>query len=131
MKSLIVDDELTTRLLLKKILSPFGDCTTVPNGKDAIQAFWMALKENSPYNLIMLDIIMPDVNGQVVLQKIREIENKSSIPKEKQATIIMTTAIDDSKVILDSVVKYGCNSYILKPVIKMKVLSRLKELELI
>lgn len=131
MKSLIVDDELTTRMMLKKILYPFGVCDTESNGKEAIQAFWLAMKDKSPYDLICLDIMMPEVSGKVVLKKIREIEKKSGIPDHQKVSIFMVTSINDSKVIMDTIVKYGCDSYILKPISKQKVLFQLKQFDLI
>lgn len=131
MKTLVVDDELTTRLMLKKILSPYGSCDTISNGKEALEAFWMAIKENDPYDLICLDILMPELNGKTVLKKIREIEAKARIPKNKIASIFMVTSLNDSKTIMDTIVKYKCDSYILKPISKPKVISKLKQFELI
>lgn len=131
MKSLVVDDELTTRMMLKKILEPYGVCDTVSEGKEAIQSFWMAMKDKQPYDLICLDILMPEINGKVVLKKIREIEEKSGIPKHQKVNIFMVTSINDSKMIMDTIVKYGCDSYILKPISMAKVLSKLKQFELI
>lgn len=131
MKTLVVDDELTTRMMLKKILEPFGVCDTISDGKEAIKAYWMAMKEKLPYDLICLDILMPEVNGKVVLQKIREIEKKSGIAEHQKVTIFMVTSINDSKMIMDTIVKYGCDSYILKPISKTKVLAKLKQFELI
>ncbi len=131
MKTLVVDDELTTRLMLKKILSPYGQCDTISNGKEALEAFWLAMKEKSPYDLICLDILMPELNGKTVLKKIREIEKKSNISKDKFVNIFMITSLNDSKTIMDVIVKYKCDSYILKPISKQKVISKLKQFELI
>ncbi|MBN2279163.1 MAG: response regulator [Candidatus Marinimicrobia bacterium] len=131
MKSLIVDDELTTRLMLKKILSPYGPSDTVSNGKEAITAFWLALKDKEPYDLICLDILMPEVNGKTVLKKIREIEDMSELPKNKKVNIFMVTSLNDSKTIMDTIVKYKCDSYILKPVSQAKVISKLKQFNII
>ncbi len=131
MKTLIVDDELTTRMMLKKIMFPYGVCDTVSNGKEAIQAFWLAMKEKQPYDLICLDILMPEVSGKVVLQKIREIEQKSQLKEHQKVSIFMVTSINDSKMIMETVVKYGCDSYLLKPVSKQKVISKLKQYGLI
>jgi len=131
MKSLVVDDELTTRLMLKKILSPFGACDTISNGTEAIKAFWLALKEKEPYDLICLDILMPEVSGKTVLKKIREIETKSNLPKNMIVNIFMVTSLNDSKTIMDTIVKYKCDSYILKPISKAKVVSKLKQFNII
>ena len=131
MKSLVVDDELTTRMMLKKILSPFGICDTISNGKEALKLFWLALKEKEPYDLICLDILMPELNGKTVLKKIREIEEKSEIRKDMIVNIFMVTSLNDSKTIMESIVKYKCDSYILKPISKAKVISKLNQFNII
>ena len=118
-------------LMLKKILSPYGQCDTISNGKEALEAFWLAMKEKAPYDLICLDILMPELNGKTVLKKIREIEKKSNLSKDKFVNIFMITSLNDSKTIMDVIVKYKCDSYILKPISKQKVISKLKQFELI
>jgi two-component system chemotaxis response regulator CheY len=42
MKTLIVEDDFTSRLFLQKILSPYGECHIAVNGNEAVQAFQMA-----------------------------------------------------------------------------------------
>ena len=131
MRTLIADDELTSRMILQKNLSPYGSCDVAVTGKEAIQAFGMAINSNQPYDLICLDIMMPEIDGITALKKMREIEDKFGIPKHRRSKIIMTTALDDSKSVMDCIVKYGCNSYILKPIDKNTLKLRLKEIGLI
>ena len=131
MRSLVVDDELISRMLLQKLLAPLGECHIAVNGKEAIEAFILADKTRQPYDLICLDIMMPGIDGQKVLQQIRAMEDKKGIPKAKRVAIIMTTALDDAESVMRAVVKYGCNSYILKPIDKVKLIGRLKEIGLI
>jgi len=130
-RSLVVDDELISRMLLQKLLAPFGECHIAVNGKEAIEAFVLSIKNKQPYNLICLDIMMPGIDGKKVLQTIREIEDKIGIPTANRAKIIMITAKDDSESVMLTVVKYKCDSYILKPINKVKLISRLKEIGLI
>ena len=52
MKTLIVEDDFTSRLLLQTFLSRYGECHLAVNGKEAVEAFRMALDNGSPYNLI-------------------------------------------------------------------------------
>lgn len=131
MNALVVDDELTTRMLLQKLLSKYGNCDAAANGQEGVQAFVNGIKSNNPYNLICLDIMMPGIDGRKVLQTIRTIEQKSKVTESRKAVIFMITAIDDSNVILETVVKYGCNSYLLKPISQPQLLARLKEYNLI
>ena len=73
-KVLIVDDDFITRRILKSIFTPYGDCDIAINGEEAIQAFRLAREEKKPYDLICLDIMMPEIDGHEALMKIREME---------------------------------------------------------
>jgi PleD family two-component response regulator len=64
MKFLIVDDEFVSRKKSQKILSQYGECDVALNGLEALNAYVRAHNENDPYNLIFLDIDMPDLNGR-------------------------------------------------------------------
>ncbi len=114
MKVLIVDDELVSRTKMKTIISGFAPCTAVDSGSAAVAAFEKALRENKPFNIILLDINMPEMDGTEALYKIREIENKATLPKEKQAIIIMVTSHSDKDNII-TCLQAGCNDYVVKP----------------
>lgn len=79
MKSLIVEDDFTTRLLMQKFLAPYGESHVAINGEEAIAVFTNAINSGDPYQLICLDIMMPEMNGHVVLQEIRAIEESREI----------------------------------------------------
>ena len=79
MKALIVEDDGMSRLLLEHILAPFGECHTAVNGKEALEAFREAQERNTPYSLICLDIMMPEMDGHTTLKAIRELDLKGLI----------------------------------------------------
>ena len=60
MKTLIVEDDFTSRLLLQEFLKAYGPCHIAGNGGKAIEAVSLALDAQEPYDLICLDIMMPD-----------------------------------------------------------------------
>ena len=60
MKMLIAEDDSASRLLLQRLLEPYGQVHVVMNGRDAIDTFRLAMERNDPYNLVCLDITMPD-----------------------------------------------------------------------
>ena len=64
MRILIVEDDFICRRLVHDILAPYGDCDVAMNGKEGMKAFKMALNAGKPYNLICLDIMMPEMDGQ-------------------------------------------------------------------
>ena len=126
MKILVVDDELVSRKTLQKIMSSFGECEEVENGKVAIKAFEQAWENHTPFDLIALDVGMPEMDGTEVLNRIRELENKKEIPLEKRVKIFIVTAHSDEDTVTTSL-KAGCDDYIVKPFSKEIVLAKLKK----
>ncbi len=130
MKTLVVEDDFTSRLLLQEILKNYGPCHAASNGKEAMEAVRTAINSGEPYDLICLDIMMPEMDGQEALQQIRALEETKGIIAITGAKIIMTTALHDSKNIFASF-KGQCDVYLTKPVDKAKLLDELRKLKLI
>jgi len=61
-----------------------------------VWAYLISVKENNPYDLICLDVMMPKFDGLKVLKAIRDIESHREIQADKRAEIILTTALDKS-----------------------------------
>ncbi len=76
MRILIVDDELVSREKLGKIMDSFGQCIVVENGEDALR---VATSQNPP-DLILLDIIMPGMDGYEVCKRLKDNRRTSNIP---------------------------------------------------
>lgn len=130
MKILIVEDDFVSRRILQQILSPYGVCDIVTNGVEAINAFTLALEEQEPYDLICLDIMMPEMNGQEVLKEIRKIEQEQGVFGLDCVKIVMTTALGDSENIKRAF-REQCEAYLVKPIDKKKLLNMLTQLGLI
>ncbi|HMK65399.1 MAG TPA: response regulator, partial [Thermodesulfobacteriota bacterium] len=79
-------------------------------------------KELKPYDLICLDIMMPEMDGQELLKKICSAESDMGVPEVK---IIMTTALDDSKNIMTAF-RNQCEAYLVKPIRREKVEEQLR-----
>jgi len=128
MKILVVDDELVSRKKMQKIMVNFGECEEVESGSEAITAFKKALENRTPFDLITLDIVMPELEGIEVLFEIREIENLKNIPEEKQVKILMVTSHSDRDNIITSI-QAGCNDYIVKPFDREMVIEKLENIK--
>jgi two-component system, chemotaxis family, chemotaxis protein CheY len=130
MKSLIVEDDFTSRLLLQKLLEPFGECHVAVNGREAVNACKSARDGGAPYTLVCLDIVMPGMNGQEALKTIREQEDAAGVPPGGGAKIIMTTGL---QTVGDVAAAYQelCDGYLVKPIDKRKLVGLLKELALV
>ena len=127
MDSLVIEDDLTTRLILEKWLSHFGICETVENGFEGIDAFRLALKTGVPYKLVCLDINMPGIDGHETLSALRECEREAGIQLGKGAKILMVTANEDSGNVLQAF-NGQCDGYMVKPLARAKLLSNLTKL---
>lgn len=122
MKSLIVDDDFVSRRILQTILSGYGESHVAVDGKEALAAFEQSLAEKSPYDVICLDIMMPEMDGQEVLKRIRELEEENGIFGSDSSKIVMTTALDDSENIKKAF-REQCESYLIKPINKAKLIK--------
>jgi len=130
MKTLIVEDDFTSRLLLEHLLREYGQSETASNGKEAVGAVANALKLRSPYDLICIDIVMPEMDGQQALEEIRSLESAHGTPSGRGAKIVMTTVSRDKANIIKAF-RQQCDGYLLKPVGKAALVECLKELGLV
>ena len=113
-KILIIDDDPLNSELMDKILSKLNhDITTANNAKDALKEI-----RSSKFDLVLLDIIMPDVNGIELLQKIKKNNDYYETP------IIMLSALDDLNSIVDCI-NLGAADYITKPIDKVLLQARI------
>ena len=114
MKTLIVEDDFTSRLLLQSLLSSHGECHTVANGYEAIKAFGLATDHGTPYDLVCMDIMMPGMTGQETVRSLRSMEEDRQIASHLSAKIIMTTGLSRPKDVSESF-KSLCDAYLTKP----------------
>lgn len=126
-KILIAEDDLVSRKFLNKIIAKYGECDLVVDGLEAVEAYMMAVREDEPYDLICLDIMMPKVDGVKVLKIIRDLEVQHNVPAEKKAKIIMTTALGETQVV-KTALEYGCDAYASKPIDIGKLIEVMEKL---
>lgn len=131
MKTLVVEDDFLARSLLSTLLLEYGICHVAVNGREALAAFEIAFEEGEPYDLICLDIVMPVMDGQQALQEIRRIEKDKGISGLNATKVIMVTAVDDSRNIMQAFRQGQCEAYLTKPLDREKLKGHLKELGLI
>ena len=131
MKCLIVDDEIMTRIMLKEMLSPEFECDMAVNGEEAFKAYCLSYERKQPYDLICMDVVMPECNGQEALRRIREMEWVWGVPSHQEVKVIMTTSIDDPKTVFESFNKGGAASYLVKPISKSDLMRELRIIGLV
>jgi two-component system chemotaxis response regulator CheY len=130
MRALIVEDDFTSRVLLQELLRGYGAVHVAVNGREAVDAVRSALESSEPYDLICLDIMMPESDGQTALREIRSIEDQGGIQGLARSKIVMTTALRD-KDNVGTAFREQCDGYLVKPIHKERLVSQLRDLGLI
>ena len=130
LKILIVEDDFMVRQILRDILEPYGVVDIAVNGEEAVQAFRVAWRQNHPYDLICMDIMMPVMDGNAALIKIREIELSLGIIGSEEVKVIMISALDDVKTVVKAYSKGGATSYIVKPIEKDRLIGEMRTIGL-
>ena len=111
---LIVDDEEMNRDMLSQRLELKGySVTAADNGRQAL-----ALVERHSFDLVLLDVMMPDLNGLEVLRLLRRRYAPAELP------VIMVTARDQSEDVVEAF-SLGSNDYVTKPIDLPVVLARI------
>ncbi len=130
MRSLIIEDNAINRKYLLNLLKVYGPVEMAENGQIGVDLFGENLEQGQLFDLICLDVMMPEMDGQETLKRIRQLEASHGIFGLDGVKVIMTTAMDDKKTILQAF-KTGCESFLIKPIDKNALVQALKNLELL
>jgi putative two-component system response regulator len=116
-KILVVDDEDRNLRLMTLLLTPFGyDVLTASNGREALEKVHV-----SPPDVILLDIMMPQVDGFEVARQLKEEEETKIIP------IVMVTALNEVEDRVKAL-EAGADDFLSKPVDKTELRARVQSL---
>ncbi|SHN50847.1 response regulator [Desulfovibrio litoralis] len=131
MRILIVDDDFTSRKILQKMLAQYGSVDVATDGEEGVAAFHSALKEGEAYDLITMDIIMPNMDGQKCLQEIRQIEKERGVDPKDAVKVIMVSGLSNNEALHDAFFLGAATSYITKPISKEVLLNEMSSLGLV
>lgn len=115
MKILIAEDDYASRKSISRFLQKYGDVDITVDGMEVVKAYRYALEDEEYYDLVCLDVMMPQMDGIQALRIIRDMEKEAGLPKERCAKVIMTTAINDAEQVREAFA-YGCEGYAAKPI---------------
>ena len=113
MRILIAEDDFASRKFMLKFLTKYAEVDVTVDGQEAVNAFELALEDGEPYDLVCLDVMMPNMDGLEALEAIRQIE--SGCGATKRARVIMTTALNEVNQV-DKAFQLGCEVYAVKPI---------------
>jgi two-component system sensor histidine kinase/response regulator len=117
---LVVDDNATNLRILHDVLKNWGmNVTTVNNGASAVKLLESAEHDRDPYHLVVLDCHMPEMDGFMVAERIRNADGKA------QPIILMLTSASQNGD-LERCRKLGIQSHLIKPIRQQELLVALK-----
>ena len=116
MRILIAEDDATSRMILKSILTTWGyEVVETLDGTEA----WQALEEEDAPRLVILDRIMPGMNGEEICRKLRETQPLTS------TYIILLTSKGEKEDVVEGL-EAGANDYIRKPFDRPELRARVR-----
>ncbi len=118
---LIVDDVDLNRKILKYLFKSIYNNVIIDEAENGIIALQMMKNEN--YDLTFLDIHMPKMNGDEVVKKFREFENKNS--KDRSNIIALSGSLEENND-YDKNFLHMVTDYMIKPITKDKILKAVK-----
>lgn len=127
LRMLIVEDEFLSRQLLQTYVSEHGSCDVAVDGNEAVRAVKLSYESGKPYDLVFMDIMLPEKDGQTALKEIRTFESERGILGEGTCKVLMMTALSDAKSVMEAF-KNQCEGYITKPYSKVKLDEAIKKI---
>jgi two-component system chemotaxis response regulator CheY len=130
LKILLAEDDFACRLLLQTFLSRYGECHVAVNGKEAVDAFRAARDGEQPYDLICMDIMMPEMDGREAVRQVRATEEAHGILSTSGVKVIMTTTVEDIKEVILCFQEL-CDAYLMKPIDLAELLGLMRLYQLV
>jgi two-component system chemotaxis response regulator CheY len=125
LRVLLVEDDFASRLLMQTFLTRFGECHVAVNGREAVDAVRAGFDRGQRYDLICMDIMMPEMDGREAVRRVRAIEESHGILSTFGAKIIMTTTVREIRDVIQCF-KDLCDAYLMKPIDLGKLLEQMK-----
>ncbi len=124
---LIVDDSRYQRHLVEKALADVGRCEQAEDGAQAVRLFQQALHRGEPYDLVIMDILMPAMDGHRALAWMRRMEAQAGVLRPTR--VIMLSSLDDPQNMMQAQFEEGAGVYLTKPFDPADMLAALRALE--
>ncbi len=123
-KVLVAEDDAENRAILSDGLKNLAQCSIAKTGREALDLHQKAIQTKTPFDFVLLDVTMPELDGFQVLKAIRSYEEKAKDLKQ-DSLVIMITAYRDS---LMEKYNMGWDDFITKPVDPKMLVNHMKDL---
>ncbi len=118
MRVLVVDDDASVRLILRRVLTGPLKCT-VTEAADGVEALQEAARH--PYELVLLDLVMPNLDGLETLAALRGDQRLASVP-------VVVLSADREEASVRRALELGVSDYLSKPLNVPVVTDRLRRI---
>lgn len=127
MRALIVDDDFYSRVVLHDMLRAVAECHIAVNGEEAVGAFKKALEDGRPYDLVCMDLVMPEMDGQQALREMRALEEERGIDGVERSVIFVVSMVEDNRETNEAFFLGGADSFLVKPIEEARLMAELDE----
>lgn len=127
-RCLVVDDDELGRELIASYLEGIAECEMAENGLQAVEMFRDAFEGGNPYDLIILDIVMPEMDGHTAAREIRMIEKEWGVSINNGVSIVVLSSLNTPSDVIQAYVSARSAAHLVKPVQPDKLLAILGKL---
>ena len=128
LRSLVVDDDKLGRELIAQYLAGVAECDMAENGLKCVEMFRDAFEGGNPYDLIILDIVMPEMDGYTAAKEIRLIEKEWGVSINDGVNIVVVSSLNTPDDVIQSYLSARSVAHLVKPLQPDKLLATLSKL---
>jgi two-component system, chemotaxis family, chemotaxis protein CheY len=122
---LITDDDDVTHAFLRHVLLGLGDVAHAFSGTQAVESCQQALESGAPFTCLLMDVLMPGMNGLEAVRRIRTLYAEAGVPAP---LVLIMSCLSYQECLAGGLVPAHADRYIAKPFDRRTVLAALAEL---
>jgi len=115
MKTLVIDTDRAIMDAVSAIFCKKGGCDWAEDGEKGLDMIKSAFKQGQPYDLIVLEIVLPEVSGYTIIKEVRNLELNMNISPIDEVKIIVLTYRSDEPTLLQAF-RNGATGWVSKPI---------------
>ncbi len=112
MRIMVIDDVFMNILRLREAAKDFCEVEGFQDARAGLEALRSACQASTPYDVLFLDIVMPEMSGFEVLEAV--VQMGAHLPPERRTKVVMVTARNQEEVVRQAI-RGGAAGYVIKP----------------